>query len=183
MEAETFAYRTPGEAPLPPDVFVPVATPAHRPRQPFRVKLDSPEAVEVARRHNFPVFALTGDVPTRYRYPMVLGPILFVDETWQKALVTRYPNYRYRDATALATPTFEDLVTMVTAIDPAAGRAMLQRNPAAYDPEKLAIAIVREGLVRWATALRFQDFAPAIPKIGKPELRRVLRQADRENHG
>jgi len=183
MEAATFAFRTPGEAPLPPEVFVPVPTPPHRPRTPHRVRISTPGAVEVARRRNVPIFALTGEVPTRYRYPMRLGPILFTTETWKGAIETNFPVYVYRDEPALWKPTFNDFVVMVTAIDPAAGRAMLRRNHGEYDPEHLALAIVREGLARWATALRFQDFVPTIPKVGKPELLRVVREQDKENRG
>lgn len=183
MEVEVFAFQAPGEAPLPRDVFVPVPAPAHRPRQPYRVRIETPEAVVVARRRGVEVYALTGAVPTRFHYPMTLGPILFVADTWRNAISTRYPMYPYHDAAALRRPAFEDLVTMVTAVDPAAGRAMLKRNPKTYDREKITLAIVREGLTRWATALRFQEFVPAIPKIGTPEILRVVRQGDRENHG
>jgi hypothetical protein len=183
MEATTFVYQTPGEAPLPRDVFVPVKAPAHRPRQAYTVRVQTAEAVKVARRRGFPVYALTGDVPTRFHYPMRLGPILFTTEAWSKALDTTFPTYLYRDEKAIWDPKFEDLVAMVTRIDPAAGRAMLKRNPKAYDPKRLAVVIAREGPVRWATALRFQEFAPEIPRVGRPELLRVVRAQDRENHG
>ncbi len=183
MEAVTFAYRRPGEAPLPAEVFVPVRAPAHRPRVPHRVRIRTREAVEVARRRGLPVYVLTGETPTRYHYPMRLGPVLFTTDAWKTSIDTPFPTYVYRDERALQAPNFEDLVTMTTAIDPVAGRAMLRRNPGAFDPDRLAIAIVREGLVRWATALRFQEFAPAIPRIGTPERLRVLRRTDRENHG
>jgi hypothetical protein len=183
MEAETFAYRTPGEAPLPPGVFIPIEAPAHRPRQPYRIRIATLEDAGIARRRGVPLFALTGDVPTRYHYPMRLGPILFIADPWRGTFDTRMPVYVYRNEPALRNPGFEDLVTMVTKIDPAAGRAMLRRNPGAYDRRDLAVAIVREGLVRWATALRFQEFAPQIPVVGKPERLNVLRIMDEENHG
>jgi len=182
METVSMAYRTPGEAPLPHGVFVPVETPAHRPRQAYEVHVRTLEDVRAARRRKVELFALTGAVPTRYGYPMHLGPILFTSAAWRDAIVTPLPTYLYRAGRALRSPTFVDLVTMTTKIDPAAGRAMLLRNPKAYDPDDLALAIGREDLVKWATAFRFQEFAPRLPVVGRPQTRRVLRALDRENH-
>lgn len=175
-------HRSPKDRRLPAEVFVAVRPPPRRPQRSYRLRVRQPADVRVVRRRGLGVFLLTADVPTRYHYPMEFPPVLVVDPRLSGLVDTPYRVVPFRSAEALPDPPFEALVTMMLRVDEIAARVMLVRNPV-FDREKLAQFVVRERLERPATLLRFQEFAPAIPRVGPAMPVAAVREQDRKNPG
>lgn len=182
MEVGTVLHRGASEGALPPEVFVRVRAQPKRPKQEYRVHIREPNDVEIARRRGLPMFLLTGEVPTRFHYPMRFPPVLVMGDRLKGVVDTNLRRIFFRDASALRAPKFEALVTMMLPVDPLAARAMLVRNPG-FDPTALMRFVVGERLERPATAARFQEFAPNIPVIGDMLRKGDLHRQDRNNPG
>ncbi len=176
-------HRGPTDGPLPPDVFVRVRHPPRRPKQEYRVRIRTPRDAEVARRRKLGMYVLTGEVPTRFHYPMHFPPVLMVDPQLAPLVDTPLRTVLFHATEALhQEPPFEALVTMMLRVDEIAARVMLVRNPG-FDAKALTRYVVGEKLERQATRLRFQQFAQGIPVIGEPLPIAAVRQQDRKNLG
>jgi hypothetical protein len=182
VELATVLHRSASDRPLPSEVFVRVRAAPRRPRLEFRLRVRSGSHVDRARRHGLALFLLTGDVPTRFHYPMEFPPVLMLDPRLVGVVDSPYRTVAFRSAEALRDPPFEALVTMMLQVDEIAARVMLVRNPTP-DPVRLARFVVGERLEAPATMLRFQEFAPGIPAVGEPWPIEALREQEGRNPG
>jgi hypothetical protein len=183
MELGTVLHRELGEAPLPPEVFVRVRPEPRRPKYDYRVRIREPKDVEVARKRGLGMFLLTGEVPTKFHYPMHFGPTVVMDQKLVPVVDTTMRTIAFHDAIALANPPFEALVTMMLKVDEIAARVMLVRNPG-FDQTALTVLIAGDRqLCRLATAVRLQEFAPGIPVVGPMLPIRAVHAQDQKNLG
>jgi hypothetical protein len=182
VELATVLHRSSSDRPLPSDVFVPVRASPRRPKLEFRLRVRSSSDAETARRHDLALYLLTGDVPTRFHYPMEFPPVLMLDPRLSGVVDSPFRTLPFRSAEALRDPPFEALVTMMLRVDEIAARVMLARNPSP-DPVQLARFVIGERLEASATLLRFQEFAPAIPRVGRPWPVEALREQEGRNPG
>ncbi len=168
MRVEESLLREPGEWPLPPEMRVPV--PRHRGRPPleYRPRVRSPADVERLRRHRVPALLLTSEWVTKSGYPVSFRPWLAVPERLSRKITSEYRLLPVRDADALRAPGVVELVTLLLRFDPLAARVVAVRNRSRLDPSELYRRVRNEGLEAAATKVRLQEFAPALPKVGRP---------------
>ena len=182
MELVTTLHRSPTDRPLPGRVFVPIRRPPHRPKRSYRVRIQEPGDVALVRRGGLGVFLLTDAVPTDHHYPMRFPPVLVVDRRLLGLVDSVFRVVPFRASQMLRDPPFEALVTMMLSVDEIAARVMLVRGPMA-DAALLARLVIGERLEKPATLLRFQEFAPMIPRVGPQMPLRAVREQDRKNPG
>jgi hypothetical protein len=113
---------------------------------------------------------------------MQFPPVLMLDPRLSGVVDSPFRTVPFRSVEALRDPPFEALVTMMLRVDEIAARVMLARNPTP-DPARLARFVVGERLEASATMLRFQEFAPAIPRVGKAWPIQALREQEGRNPG
>jgi hypothetical protein len=182
MEIGAVLQRGSDTRPLPPEIFVPVGRPPRRPRQQYRIRIRDPADVEIARRRGLGMYVLTADAATQHHYPMHFPPVLMLDPRLTGLVDTKLRAVAFHSTEALQNPPFEAIVTMMLRVDEIAARVLLVRNPG-FDAQALTRFVVRENLERQATLLRFQEFAPGIPIVGRPLAKAAIHEQDRRNPG
>ena len=179
MEAHSRIFRTPVDRGR-PSYLVPEPRYSHRQARPHRVQIYDLAAGRAARKDGLAVLPITGDLPTSFGYPMRMPLRIVTSSELRDALVTRLPPIVFRKAEAVRDPRFVDYVVAMLHLDPIAARAMVERNRELVDDVYLLKRVVQEDLEEPATALRFQDFAPAIPLVGAAAPRPAIeRQMDK----
>ena len=136
--------------------------------QEYRPTVRTPADVERLRRHRVPALLLTSEWVTKSGYPVTFRPWLAVSERLARKVTSDYRILPVRDADSLRQPGIVELVTLLLRFDPLAAWVVARRNRAVLDPNELYRRIRNEGLEGPATKVRLQQFAPALPKVGKP---------------
>ena len=181
MKLEGSLVREPGERPLPKEMRLKPARSRGRPRVEYRPRVRSPEDVERLRRHRVPAFLLTSEWVTAHGYPVRFQPWLAVPEELAGKITSDYRILPVRDEEALRAPGFAELLTLLLRFDPLAAWVVAVRNRKRIDPHELYRRVRNEGLERAATKVRFQEFAPALPKVGAALPKEELRWIERNN--
>jgi hypothetical protein len=101
-----------------------------RPKYHYRVRIREAKDVEVARKRGLGMFLLTGEVPTKFHYPMHFGPTVVLDERLVPVVDTKMRTIAFRDANELRNPTFEALVAMMLDVDEIAAGSCSCGTPA-----------------------------------------------------
>ncbi|MGA8091909.1 MAG: hypothetical protein WB984_05375 [Thermoplasmata archaeon] len=164
-----------------PRVFVPFrATHRGRPPTVYRLRADTEEDVEAARRHGLPLFLLTPEWVTAHGYPEHFRPLLFVWEGLAgKVSSSAYSRVLVRDREALRSPGFEEMLTFLLKVDMLAARELARRNVGKFDPSELYRRVRNEGMEERATKVRLQEFVPSLPTVGEPFPKADLDWAER----
>jgi hypothetical protein len=181
MKLEGSLVREPGERPLPREMRLKPARSRGRPREEYRPRVRSPRDVERLRRHRVPAYLLTSEWVTANGYPVRFQPWLAVPEELSGKITSDYRILPVRDEDALRAPGFAELLTLLLRFDPLAARVVAVRNREKVDPHELYRRVRNEGLERAATKVRFQEFSPALPKVGLPLPKEELRWIERNN--
>ncbi len=181
MRLEESLVREPGERPLPREMRVVAPRARGRPREEYRPRVRSTRDVERLRRHRVPAYLLTSEWVSAHGYPVRFRPWLAVPERLAGKVASDYRILPVRDAEALRDPGFVELLTLLLRFDPLAARVVAVRNRSKIDPHELYRRIRNEGLERAATKVRFQELAPALPRVGEPLPREELRWIERNN--
>ncbi len=181
MDTAVFLTRPEGETHRVPAVFVPEERRRRRPKTRFRARLDTPEEVERARHEGLPVYLLTPEIVSAFRYPIRFPPRLLVSREVSPAVDSVFQKIEFRRGEAAGSPRFEDLGVAMLRVDPLAARALVKRNPELLDPERLLVRVIEERVQREATFVRLQEISPAIPVVGESIPLAPLRRHDRNN--
>ncbi|MGA7860717.1 MAG: hypothetical protein WCB19_02535 [Thermoplasmata archaeon] len=182
MRMDVTLVREPTDWSLPKDLLVPVERPNHRPTDRFRrIRLDTPEDVERARKSHLPVSLLEPKLVTNLSYPMNFRPRLLVAREIRAVLDSTYPLVNMASAEAAREPTLEDLVVAMLHVDTLAARAIALRNRDHIDPNRLLKRVLQDDAEQLATLVRLQEIAPAIPIVGRALPADQLNRHDRKN--
>lgn len=181
MDAIVSLTRPAGESHRAPAVFVPEERRPTRPKIRYRARLDSAADVEAARRERLPVYLLTPEIVSAFRYPSRFPPRLLVAREVSDAVDSTYRRIEFLRRDAAWAPRFEDVVVAMLRVDPLAARALVKRNPGLLDPERLLVRVIEEDAAREATFVRLQEFSPSIPAVGEPIAAKALERSDRNN--
>jgi len=181
MKVGAVLFREPGERPLPRKMIVPSARSRGRPRKDYRPRVRSAGDVELLRRHRVPALLLTPEWVTRSGYPVQFGPWLAIPERLVPNVSSDYRILPVRDEDSLREPGVVELVTLLLRFDVLAARVVASRNRARLDPNELYRRVRNEGLESAATKVRLQEFAPAIPVVGRRLPRGELAWVERNN--
>jgi hypothetical protein len=181
MDATVSLHRPAGESHRVPSVFVPEERPRTRPKTRYRARLNLAADVEVARKEGLPVYLLTPEIISAFRYPIRFPPRLLVAREVSPAVDSAFRRIVFNRREAAASPRFEDLVVAMLEVDPLAARALVKRNPDLLDPVRLLVRVVEENAERPATLVRLHEFAPGIPKVGEAIRAEALSRSDRNN--
>lgn len=166
MRIETAFTRT-GEDRT-PSVFRPVRSTRGRPPIAYRLRINGPKDVEVARRSGAAVALLDSALVTALGYPMAFPPVVVVAAGVASAIDSTLPIVPFVSEAAVRAPRIEDIALALLEVDPIAARAVLERNREAVDPTYLAKRVLQEDREVAACRVRFFDLAPLIPRIGTP---------------
>jgi hypothetical protein len=128
-----------------------------------------------------PVYLLTQEVVSAFRYPTRFPPRLLVAREVSPAVDSGFRRIEFARREAAMSPRFEDVIVAMLRIDPLAARALARRNPDLLDPVRLLVRVIEEDATRQATFVRLQQFAPGIPPVGEPIPARALERSDRNN--
>jgi len=181
VRVEETLRREPGERPLPREMLTPIPRPRGRPPTEYRPRVRTPADVERLRRHRVPALLLTSEWVTKSGYPVTFRPWLAVSEKLSRKVTSEYRILPVKDEDALRQPGVVELVVLLLRFDPLAARVVAVRNRSRLDPNELYRRIRNEALEAAATKVRLQEFAPAIPKVGKPLPLADLRWVERNN--
>ncbi len=160
-----------------PSVFVPVVSTRGRPREHFRVRIDSEKDADLANEGSVPLFGLSSEVVTALGYPTRFPTQLVVARSILSAVDTELHVIPFVSEEAARRPRVEDVAVALLSFDPMVGRVLLERNRADIRPHYLLKRVLTENVERLATWARFHDLAPDLPKIGESlPLANVLRE-------
>ncbi|MGB6442766.1 MAG: hypothetical protein WBF81_05675 [Thermoplasmata archaeon] len=182
MRLEPTLLRESGEHPLPEHIGIPVAQPRGRPRYEYRLRIDSEDAAETARRHDVPLHPLTSRRVTDLGYPITFPTRLVLAEAVSSLVDTTLGTIRFRSERAARSPRPEDTAVAMLRFDMIGARALLDRN-SKWDPRYLTQRIWEEGLGRRAAYVRFFDVLPLTPREGESIERSALERKLRKNPG
>ncbi len=181
MRIEESLRREPGERPLPPEMQATIPRHRGRPPREYRPRVRTPRDVVRLRRHRVPALLLTSEWVTKSGYPVTFRPWLAVSEKLSRKITSDYRILPVKDEDALREPGMVELVTFLLRFDPLAARLVALRNRSRLDPNELYRRVRNEGLEGPATKVRLQEFAPALPKVGRPLPLEDLRWVERNN--
>lgn len=168
MKLEGSLVREPGERPLPREMRLLPPRSRGRPRAEYRPRVRTAGDVDRLRRHRVPAYLLTSEWVSEHGYPVRFAPWLAVPEELSGKIASDFRLLPVRDGDALRAPGFPELLTLLLRFDPLAARVVAVRNRDKIDPHELYRRVRNEGLERAATKVRFQEFSPALPKVGSP---------------
>lgn len=166
---------------IPRELFEKEPRAFHRPPERTRLRIESPEMADQARRAGLPVYLLRPETVTMLEYPIRFPPVLFASEPTHSGIETRYRKLRVNSDDAVRDPRIEDIVVMLLQVDELAARAVAERNRTELRPTYLLKRVLQDNLERAATLVRFQDFAPAIDPVGEALPRSALERQMRKN--
>lgn len=181
MDVSVCLTRPAGESRRVPSVFVAEERPHTRPKVRYRARLNSAAEIAVARQNGLPVYLLTPEIVSAFRYPTRFPARLLVAREISSAVDSALRRIEFVRREAAQSPRFEDIVVAMLWIDPLAARAMVRRNPELVDPVRLLVRTVEENAERPATLVRLGEFAPGIPDVGEPISMKALERSDRNN--
>lgn len=137
------------------------------------------DALEVYRL-GAPVFLLTPELVTALGYPITFPPHLLTTRDFATAVDTQFPLIFVASSESARQPTLEDLVVAMLRVDALAARVVAARNRSSLDSLRLLRRVVQAEMEREATLVQLQDFAPLIPRMGKPLRRSQLAKVERD---
>ncbi len=179
MKLTCFLEReTPWERYEPP--IVPIGSVSHRPKKRFRVRLQTPEDVERARKQGLPILLVRSEDLRILHYPLRIPPTILVPREYRDVLETSLPVRTFHSLTPFERPRIEDFVVFLLMHDPIAARAVVERNDDLLDLSLLTKRILQEDLEERATLVRLQDFLD-IPVVGHALRREALVRATQAN--
>jgi hypothetical protein len=150
----------------PPSVFVPVRPSRGRPKESYKVKVESERDALEANRAGVPLFALTSKLVGALGYPLRFPDQLVVANSIRSAVDTPLRCIEFVSEAAASKPRVEDVAIAFLSVDPVVGRVLLERNRAEVRPDYLLKRVLTENVEQLATWARFSDLSPSIPKVG-----------------
>lgn len=178
MQVAPTLIRT-GETRL-PQVFVPAPEPRGRPRIEYRLRVACEKDIEVARRYDLPVHALTAEQVTNMGYPIDFPTRVVAARSFLPILETPLGTIPFVSEDAARSPRPGDVIVAMLRFDSIGARAIYDRNSERMDATYLLSRILEENAVRRANFVRFFDVLPSLPRVGealgRAELERKLRK-------
>lgn len=153
---------------------------SHRPKNRFRVRIDSPSDVDRARKQGLPILLVQSEDLRILHYPMGIPPTLLVPREYQDVIETPLSVHTFQSMEPFERPRIEDVIIYLLLHDPLAARAVVERNRDLLDLQHLTKRIYQENLLEQATLVRLQDYL-TIPPVGEPLPQEALERAVRGN--
>lgn len=181
MKTETVLVRDPGDRDLTPSVFVKEASVRGGQRARYRLRLRSKRDVAAARRAGLAISLLESAAIAALGYPLSFKPKILVGATEAPTILkSTFKPIVFKDGQAARTPTLEDTVVAMLAIDPLGARRIAVENRQRLDTARLLKRILSENKERLAYRVRLDDFAPGLraPEGIAPISRGALRRED-----